>query len=171
MLPCSELKQNGRKRGGEEKKWPGEESPVTHPKPHISSLNPQTTGKEDKKASTALWVLSLVTSHFFALSPPTNLVLTFFFFCSCDLQHPVSRNPLSAVKGDLSFNDFHVSMSVNSISVPHSCWSLVIFSTVYFSAGAGSSLTISESPGSVMDKVETRKYLPQAVPKSMLFPA
>lgn len=29
---------------------------------------------------------------------------------------------------------------------------------------------MSELPGSVIERVQTRKYLPQAVPNSMLFP-
>ena len=35
---------------------------------------------------------------------------------------------------------------------------------------AGMDLMMSESPGSVMERVQTRKYLPQAVPSSMLLP-
>ena len=34
----------------------------------------------------------------------------------------------------------------------------------------GMLLMMSESPGSVMDREQTRKYLPQAVPNSMLLP-
>lgn len=35
---------------------------------------------------------------------------------------------------------------------------------------SGIDLIISESPGSVIDSVHTLKYLPQAVPSSILFP-
>ena len=34
----------------------------------------------------------------------------------------------------------------------------------------GMDLMMSESPGSVMERVHTLKYFPQAVPNSMLFP-
>ena len=35
---------------------------------------------------------------------------------------------------------------------------------------SGNVRMMSESPASVIDKVQTRKYRPQAVPNSMLFP-
>ena len=34
----------------------------------------------------------------------------------------------------------------------------------------GMDLMMSESPGSVMERLQTRKHLPQAVPNSMLLP-
>jgi hypothetical protein len=40
----------------------------------------------------------------------------------------------------------------------------------WFDWSVGMVLIISESPGSVIDKVATLKYLPQAVPNSMLLP-
>ena len=39
-----------------------------------------------------------------------------------------------------------------------------------YASSFGIDLMMSESPGSVIDSVQTRKYLPQAVPSSMLFP-
>lgn len=46
-----------------------------------------------------------------------------------------------------------------------------LYMLIYWAAPVcGISLTISESPGSVIDKHETRKYLPQAVPSSTLLP-
>ena len=46
----------------------------------------------------------------------------------------------------------------------------VAICTIYFDSSEGIDLMMSESPGSVMLNTETRKYLPQAVPNSMLFP-
>lgn len=57
-------------------------------------------------------------------------------------------------------HNFIDSITSTAIQLPIYCWPCV----------SGSVRMISESPGSVMDKVQTRKYLPHAVPNSMLLP-
>ncbi len=50
------------------------------------------------------------------------------------------------------------------------CFICCFFSLKHFQDASGMDLMMSESPGSVMERVQTLKYFPQAVPSSLLLP-